>query len=95
MSPLIFDLIIFVIYKRKCYSVYFLTNFVHFLKNICHIQSFVPRALFTSPNVMQNVLDFWSHRILWHRHEALNIDKKIYLIIQFACNLRDESFKSS
>jgi hypothetical protein len=28
-------------------------------------------------------------------HGVLNIDKKIKLIIQFSCKLRDESFKPS
>jgi hypothetical protein len=36
-----------------------------------------------------------SHRIFVHMHKALNIDKKIKLIIQFRRNGRDESFKPS
>jgi len=34
-------------------------------------------ALFTSLNILQNVTDSPSHRILRHMHEALNIDKKV------------------
>jgi len=34
------------------------------------------KALFTTPNILQNVPDFPSHRILRRMHEALNIGKK-------------------
>jgi hypothetical protein len=34
------------------------------------------KALFSSQKILQNFLDFPSHRIFRHMHEALNIDKK-------------------
>jgi len=36
-----------------------------------------------------------SYRILWHMHEALNIDKKQKLITQFDSKSLDESFDPS
>jgi len=52
-------------------------------------------ALFSSLQKQKTFQDSLSHRILWHMHGALNIDKNKKLITQFACKSRDESFESS